>query len=67
MASGPEIDVLARVVILRHAQRRLHKLPRRTPEFARQLTAVMQIEAELDAALERLGPYDHCSTTEEPT
>jgi hypothetical protein len=65
MASGPELEIITRVTILRHAQRRLRKTPRHTPEFARQMAAVLQIEAELDAALERLVPDDNCSTTEE--
>jgi hypothetical protein len=48
------VIVLRAMVTLRGMQRALHKLARhpRTPEYARMMTAVVQMEAQLDAALE---------------
>ena len=46
--------ILRAVVTLRGMQRALHKLARhpRTVEYARLMTAVVQMEAQVDAALE---------------
>jgi len=56
MATGPEAEVIVRALILRHAQRRLNAMCRRTPQYATQLTMVKDMERHLDAALDKLAP-----------
>lgn len=67
MATTQELEVITRAVILRHAQRQLEAMPRRTPEYAKQLTLVKTIQRQLDEALDRLAPEALFSSEEVKT
>jgi hypothetical protein len=56
MSSQQDVVIVLRAVVtLRGVQKALHLTKRRTPEYARLLTAVMAMEAQLDAALEEVA------------